>query len=224
MGLGTPLTHVLFLLFIVLVTSQATFTFPRNTTSHVLSDRGPDSWSYRIPSHVQNGTGQARFNISTPGKTLDTESLLKLDAPQLSLINASVFDWWSFDAVSDTNPRESLVVTFFTSSAAAFPFLDSTESSVLIAYLWASFDNGTVFADFVPATMATVAGGGGARTPSSGEWSSTGFRWAALKDDLSQYEIVVGSEKMQVEGRFTLNSVRDSPSLKKIVDACRVSC
>lgn len=165
------------------------------------------SWSYRIPSDVQNGTSKARFNISTPGSTLSTVALLALDSPQLSSINASVFDWWYFDVVSDTDPRESLVVTFFTSSAAAFPFLNPNETSVLIAYIWASFANGSVFADYVPATIATVAGGDSSQSPSSGIWSSTGLSWTALQDDLSQYEIVVASEKMQVEGRFFLTSV-----------------
>lgn len=166
-----------------------------------------NSWSYRIPDDVQNGTSQARFNISTPGSALSTEALLALDSPQINSINSSVFDWWYFDAVSDTDPRESLVVTLFTSSAAAFPFLSPNESSVLIAYIWASFANGSVFAEYVPATVATVSGGDEAPNPSSGVWSSTGFSWAALKDDLSEYELVVSSEEMQVKGRFSLISV-----------------
>lgn len=78
---------------------------------------------------------------------------------------------------------------------------------MLIAYLWASFANGSVFADFAPATAATVAGGESSGNPSLGEWSATGFNWTALEDDLSRYEIVVASEKLQVEGRFALSSV-----------------
>lgn len=177
------------------------------TKSHLARAEDSDDWYYRIPSAVQNGTSQARFNISTPGSTLSAEALLALDSPQLSSINASVFDWWYFDAVSDTDPRESLVVTLFTSSAAAFPSLSPDESSVLIAYVWASFANGSMFAEYVPATVATVSGGDEAPNPSSGVWSSTGFSWTALKVDLSQYEIVVSSKEMQVEGRFSLTSV-----------------
>lgn len=158
---------------------------------------------YCIPHSVQNGTSHARFNIQTTRASLSAETLLSLDGPQVDRINASVFDWWYFDVVSDTDPRESLVVTFFTSSAAAFPFLAANESSILIAYLWASFANGTVVADFVPATAATVAVG----NPSSGQWSSTGFSWAAHKANFSQYEINIASEKMQVNGKFRLSSV-----------------
>ncbi|KAJ5092646.1 hypothetical protein NUU61_007516, partial [Penicillium alfredii] len=162
----------------------------------------PRSWTYGIPSDAQNRTSIARFNLQV-SNTLSTEDRLSLDAPQVDVINGSVFDWWYFDAVSDTNSRESLVVTFFTSSAVAFPFLDATESSIFIAYLWASFTNGSTFAAFVPATVATVSGRHGARTPSSGQWASTGFSWTAPKEDLSQYEVRIASGKMQVEGRFT---------------------
>jgi hypothetical protein len=164
------------------------------------------SWNYAIPSHVQNGVARARFDISTTGSKLDTGALLTLDSPQISLINSSVFDWWYFDVVSESDPRESLTVTFFTSTAAAFPWLPSNESSVLIAYLWASFTNGTVFEEYVPATIATVAGGENASSPSSGSWSSTGLSWAASQDDLSEYEVIISSKQMQVEGRFSLNS------------------
>ncbi|KAJ5283089.1 hypothetical protein N7497_001745 [Penicillium chrysogenum] len=164
------------------------------------------SGSYQIPSAVQNGTSKARFDIPTPETTLDIETLFRLDAPQIDPINGSVYDWWYFDAVSETNPDDSLVVTFFSSSAEAFPFLDANETSVLNVWLWASFANGTVFADSVPATVATVTGPDAAGTNSSGEWSSTGFSWAALTENLSQYEITIASEKLQVEGRLTLTS------------------
>lgn len=185
--------------------------FPRRydllTNVRLRADSDPRIWNHLISSRVQNGTSQVRFDISTPGAILTTDALLKLDSPQVTSINASVFDWWYFDAVSDTNPGDSFVVTFFTSSATAFPFLDSRESSILIAYLWASFANGTVFSEFLPATFATVAGGDGAAAPSMGNWSSAGFSWTAQKEDLSRYEINIASEKIQVEGRFTLSSV-----------------
>ncbi|KAJ5969214.1 hypothetical protein N7501_005462 [Penicillium viridicatum] len=164
------------------------------------------SRGYKIPSAVQTGTSKAQFEIPTPATTLDTETLFRLDAPQIDSINGSVFDWWYFDAVSELNPDDSLVVTFFSSSAEAFPFLDANETSVLNVWLWASFANGTIFADSVPATVATVTGADGAGTNSSGEWSFTGFSWAALAEDLSQYEIIIASQKLQVEGRLTLTS------------------
>ncbi|KAJ5683666.1 uncharacterized protein N7477_000011 [Penicillium maclennaniae] len=166
----------------------------------------PHDWKYLISSQVQNGTSQVRFDISTSEATLSSEALLKLDGPQVSSINASVFDWWYFDAVSESDPGDSIVVTFFTSSATAFPFLDPSGSSVLIAYLWASFANGTVFSEYIPATVATVAGGDSAKPPSSGNWGSTGFSWTALNEDLSEYEVVIASEEIQVEGPDTASA------------------
>ncbi|KAJ6113236.1 hypothetical protein N7523_006553 [Penicillium sp. IBT 18751x] len=166
----------------------------------------PHDWKYLISSQVQNGTSQVRFDISTPEATLSSEALLKLDGPQVSLINASVFDWWYFDTVSESDPGDSIVITFFTSSATAFPFLDPSGSSVLIAYLWASFTNGTVFSEYIPATVATVAGGDSAKPPSSGNWVSTGFSWTAPEEDLSEYEVVIASKEIQVEGRVTFSS------------------
>jgi hypothetical protein len=176
---------------------------------HLRASRYSRSGNYHIPSVVQNGTSKARFDIPTPKTTLDTETLFSLDAPQIDPINGSVFDWWYFDVVSETNPDDSLVVTFFTSSMEAFPFLDPNETSILSVWLWASFANGTVFEDSVPATVATVTGADG-RTNSSGNWSPTGFSWNALTANLSQYEVIVASEKLQVEGRLTLTSVSDS--------------
>jgi hypothetical protein len=123
---------------------------------------------YRIPSTVHKGASKAQFDIQLSALTLDIETLFSLDAPQLDSINASVFDWWYFDAVSDANPEDSLVVTFFSSSAAAFPFLHANQSSVLTAWIWASFTNGTVFADYAPATVATVTSTDGGHTNSAG--------------------------------------------------------
>lgn len=88
---------------------------------------------------------------------------------------------------------------------------------MLIAYIWASFTNGTVFADYVPATVATVSGGDRAPNPSSGVWSSTGFNWTALADDLSQYEVVVSSEKLQIDGKLSLTSVSWTGMVRRLV-------
>ncbi|KAJ5492502.1 Hydroxyneurosporene synthase [Penicillium expansum] len=201
------------LLLVCALLAQQTLAFPSQHRANekplpglLRAGRDSRSGSYKIPSAVQNGTSKAQFDISTPATTLNIESLFRLDAPQVDLINSSVFDWWYFDAVSETNPDDSLVVTFFSSSAEAFPFLNPNETSVLNVWLWASFANGTVFSNSVPATVATVTGADGAGTNSSGEWSSTGFSWAALTEDLSQYEIIISSEELQVEGRLTLTS------------------
>ncbi|CAI7645726.1 unnamed protein product [Penicillium discolor] len=170
------------LLLIYALLAQQALAFPSQHRAHekplpypLRTSRDTSSGSYKIPSAVQNGTSKAQFEIPTPATTLDMETLFRLDAPQIDSINGSVFDWWYFDAVSETNPDDSLVVTFFSSSAEAFAFLNANETSVLNVWLWASFTNGTIFADSAPATVAT-------------------------------YEIIIASEKLQVEGRLTLTS------------------
>ncbi|KAJ5787856.1 hypothetical protein N7457_002846 [Penicillium paradoxum] len=172
--------------------------------SHPHINKNPDHSIYQIPNTIQNKPSKVQFDIPTLGRYLNKQALWNLDAPQVNPLNGSVFDWWYFDAVSETNSNDSLVVTFFTSSFAAFPYLRKNESSVVTVWLWASFANGTVFGNYVPATVATVSGGYGVN--SSGEWSSTGFGWNAPADDLSKYEVVVASEKMQVKGKLTLTS------------------
>lgn len=167
--------------------------------------------TYRIPATVQNEPAHARFEVDTPGGVLGNQSRQSLDAPMLDLINSSVFDWWYFDAVSLKDPRESLVLTFFTATADAFPFLDSTEESVLIAYAWASFRNGSSWAGYIPATLATVDIGGNGEADgnvSSGLWKDTGFRWNSLIEDLSAYEVLVDSPELNVKGKLSFTSVR----------------
>jgi hypothetical protein len=168
--------------------------------------------TYRIPATVQNGPAHARFEVDTPGGKLGIQSRQSLDAPMLSSINSSVFDWWYFDAVSLDDPRESLVLTFFTSTADAFPFLDSTQESVLIAYAWASFRNGSSWSGYLPATLATVdiSGDGEAEADgnvSSGKWNDTGLQWNASKEDLSAYEVSVNSPELDVKGKLSFTSV-----------------
>ncbi|CAI7630281.1 unnamed protein product [Penicillium pancosmium] len=165
--------------------------------------------TYRIPATVQNEPTYVRFEVDTPGGILGIQSRQSLDAPMLDSINSSVFDWWYFDAVSLDDPRESLVLTFFTATADAFPFLDSTQESVLIAYAWASFRNGSSWAGYLPATLATVDIGGDGEADgkvSSGMWKHTGFRWDASKEDLSAYEISVDSPELDFKGTLSFTS------------------
>ncbi|KAJ5772475.1 Hydroxyneurosporene synthase [Penicillium odoratum] len=152
-------------------------------------------YTYKIPRGIQNGTANARFTIPTPNKTLNTTSRLILDTPRISKVTTTSFDWWYFDAVSTTTPAESLTITLFTSSSSAFPWLDSSESSVLISYLWAAFPNGSVFEEYLPATIATLSET--SNSSSSGLWSDTGFTWVA-GEELSPYRVTVESEEMGV--------------------------
>ncbi|RAH70213.1 uncharacterized protein BO66DRAFT_471520 [Aspergillus aculeatinus CBS 121060] len=63
---------------------------------------------------------------------------MMLSAPKLSAVNASAFEWWYFDAVAAHNPNLSAVITFFTSSPAAFPMAPRNGSSVVWSYVYVS--------------------------------------------------------------------------------------
>ncbi|KAJ5734946.1 uncharacterized protein N7483_000071 [Penicillium malachiteum] len=163
-------------------------------------------WKYEFPSPLENGSAQIHKSIQTPNKSLSTQTLLRLDRPQSSKITPSSFDWWYYDAVSSSDATESLTVTLFTSCANAFPWLDSSESSVLIAYIWISFANGSSFEGYVPATLATVSGGGLIGVASMGEWEGTGFSWVYIGDDFSDYEVIIESEEMDIYRTLKLTS------------------
>ncbi|EKD14352.1 hypothetical protein MBM_07582 [Drepanopeziza brunnea f. sp. 'multigermtubi' MB_m1] len=70
----------------------------------------------RIPSQVATGDIQA----------FSTSNQAGLDAPRLSAVNASSFNWWYFDAFSPDLDK-SLVVVFFTTLGSAFPFVPTSE-------------------------------------------------------------------------------------------------
>lgn len=185
--------------------------FPHTQSSKLPCSLKRTNWTYNIPRTIQNGTSTANLHIHTPNKLHTESALLSLEKPQISKVTSTSFDWWYFDAISSTNPHESLTVTLFSASATAFPWLDSTEDSVLIAYLWATFANGSSFADYVPATLASVSGEEAAAAAtaaaSAGQWKGTGFSWNAIGDNFENYEVIVQSQEMGVYGTFRLESV-----------------
>ncbi|KAJ7449423.1 hypothetical protein B0H11DRAFT_2202098 [Mycena galericulata] len=129
---------------------------------------------YQIPPSIQNESSTAQF----------TSSAFGIDAPKVSPINASSFDWWYFDVVSKepTSALASVVVTFFTSSAAAFPLLSSVSpksDSTLSAYIWVTFPNGTLWSGIANGEEnATVTSDSDYTT---GVWHGTGFSWVGSK-------------------------------------------
>ncbi|PKX96163.1 uncharacterized protein P174DRAFT_483410 [Aspergillus novofumigatus IBT 16806] len=104
------------------------------------------------------------YNITIPSAPSPNLSLATFTTPRPSFhpINTTVFDWWYFDAVSSSNPNVSVVITLFTSTPTAFPFLpsnsnsNSSTDSVLLSYIWVSFPNGTSYATYADAYTATV--------------------------------------------------------------------
>ncbi|GKZ24344.1 hypothetical protein AbraIFM66951_011125 [Aspergillus brasiliensis] len=166
--------------FIPLLTA---ITLTTTTTAQYLKDINPNPVDY--PVHVD----------FVPDSTF----LSDLEAPKLSEVNTTVFEWWYFDAVSSTNPNTSLVLTFFTTTATAFPVLPPDSSSVLLTYVWATLPNGTTVSGNAVPVDASVMGD---RDVNSGGWEGTGG-WSG-KD--SWYEAWVGWVGGRLNGSLRLSN------------------
>ncbi|KAJ7154160.1 hypothetical protein C8R46DRAFT_1297866 [Mycena filopes] len=165
----------------------------RALLSTLLLATGTSAKVYNIPAAVSSGGSSALF------KSTGTA----LDAPKVHPINGSSFDWWYFDVVS-TDPAvalASVVVVFYTSAGAAFPFL-SPSDSITRVQLSVSFPNGTQFTTVVDAEAgATVVSDGNV---SSGNWTGTGFSWGHSG---ASYTVVIDAPQVGVQGSISFNSV-----------------
>jgi hypothetical protein len=146
-----------------------------------------------VPAAVQNGSSQAQWVSSAGG----------LDAPKVTPINATAYDWWYFDAVS-VDAKTSVVVVFYTTSSPAFlSLLDNT--TITLVTLSIQFANGTSYGASLPATSATIQTVG---QGTNGWFRGSGASWTG-RPDLSQYIISVDAPSAGIRGTFELNSVRD---------------
>lgn len=120
-----------------------------------------------------------------------------LDAPQLSAINSSSFDWWYFDVVS-ADLKTSLCIVFYTSLPTAFPFLPLDD--VLQVGVYASFPNGTTTSAALNASEAYVVS---YEEGSSGLFAGTGASWIGSGND-GVYSVQVDSPENGICGTFQL--------------------
>jgi hypothetical protein len=154
-------------------------------------------YNITIPSAPSPNLSLASF--TTPSTLLST-----LSKPKVHPINATVFDWWYFDAVSSSNPNVSVVITLFTSTPTAFPFLPSSRTdSVLLSYIWISFPNGTTYARYADASTATVDAVCGV---TQGIWHDSGVSFTGSEE--GEYEILIQGGALGVTGSMRLSSVR----------------
>jgi hypothetical protein len=129
-----------------------------------------------------------------------TSSYYGLDAPQLSAVNSTSFDWWYFDAVS-TDLKSSLVIVFYTALVSAFPFLP-VSTDVTTVGIYVGFPNGTTSSTYLNAEDAIVKP---SQQGSSGVYQGTGASWTGTGDD-SEYIVTIDSSATGICGTFTLKS------------------
>ncbi|CAK5271748.1 unnamed protein product [Mycena citricolor] len=146
----------------------------------------------QISSLAQDAPSVARFTSESSG----------LDAPMVSSINGSSFDWWYFDVVSteDAQPNSSVVVTFFTSSQAAFPLLGpAPNGNVLPVYLWVNYPDGTEQTIITYATGAAVSAEG---DHANGVWEGTGFSFTGIGKG-GKYVVEIDAPELGVKGSIS---------------------
>ncbi|PWY75934.1 hypothetical protein BO83DRAFT_387922 [Aspergillus eucalypticola CBS 122712] len=141
----------------------------------------------------------------------DSTHLADLESPKLSEVNTTVFEWWYFDAVSSTNPNASIVLTFFTTTATAFPAVPQNLSSVLLTYVWATLPNGTTVSQNIVPIDASVMGDRELAPPllpcSTPQQTNRalglgeGLGWVSMvPDSHAMVDLVVDGEKVQFMG------------------------
>jgi hypothetical protein len=156
---------------------------------------------YTIPSIPATVPSSVQFNSSTKA----------LDGPHVFPVNATTWGWWYFDAVSDDQAYQ-LVVVFYTASASGFAFLPQTQNQLPVQ-ITVGIPGSPNFApdglqnQWAYATQAEVeTEGQGAR----GHWDGTGFSFEGRRD-LSRYVIKVDAPNMGtnggIKGRVTFTSV-----------------
>jgi hypothetical protein len=126
---------------------------------------------------------------------------LRSRRPKVAPINATVFDWWYFDAVSpDLN--SSLVVIFFTATNNSFP-VPLYQGDLVPVVLSGSFPNQTLFNIVLNAEQAVITTVGGG---SNGVFEGTNTSWTGNPDN-SVYVVAINAPEVGVNGSFTLNAV-----------------
>ncbi|KAI9046947.1 hypothetical protein LZ554_009022 [Drepanopeziza brunnea f. sp. 'monogermtubi'] len=144
----------------------------------------------RIPSQVATGDIQAFFTSSQAG----------LDAPHLSAVNASSFNWWYFDVFSPDLDK-SLVIVFFTTLGSAFPFVPTSEVVTQVG-IYATFPNGTFAGKYLDAAEAVITTDGNG---ASGDFVGSGAKFQGAPD-LSTYSISADSPANGIVGTFHLKA------------------
>jgi hypothetical protein len=163
------------------------------------------SQTYSIPNEVFSGPVNAEFeSVSRKGAhALDGQKILPRP-------NDTSFEWWYFDVVSTTSANESVTVIFFETTPDGFPYVD--DNTYISAYIFASFEDGTLFS--APAVAAPADHGKGAivETDGSGydgsvkgDWIGTGlsFKSSCLK----KYTISLNNQEIGAHGTIQFDSV-----------------
>lgn len=170
-------------------------------------------WVLSLLSLIAQGVYSQCFNNSLtfspalyagPSEVQFTSCASGADSPRVYPINATTFDWWYFDAVSDDG-TQALTVIFFTSSYIGFSFDLASTVDPLNVWVFANTGPGSALSFPVVATSVAVdTVGNGA----SGNWTGSGISFVGAPD-LSTYTVTFDQMllNLAIEGTFTLSTV-----------------
>ncbi|PVH97389.1 hypothetical protein DM02DRAFT_730602, partial [Periconia macrospinosa] len=136
-----------------------------------------------------------------PSEVQFTSCASGADGPRVFPINATTFDWWYFDAVSEDETK-ALTIIFFTSSFIGFSFDLLSAINPLNVWIFANFGNGPPLSFPVAANQVTVnTNGDGA----SGKWTGSGMKFDGALD-LSTYVVDLDNPLLGLKGKLSLKS------------------
>jgi len=138
-------------------------------------------------------------DIPFQGKTSAefTSGPLNFEAPHLSAVNGSSFQWWWFDVLTTSTNVSALNIIFFDAANAAFPLTEEPDN-ILSVWISGYNANGTQFAYSIPVTNASVTWGKQGKLDLGdgvfGSWQSPDINATfSAPDGLGYFDITIDS-------------------------------
>ncbi|CAI6335577.1 unnamed protein product [Periconia digitata] len=161
-----------------------------------------------VPSTIPEGPSEVTFTSSEYG----------LDAPKVSPLNRTTYDWWYFDVVSDGKCNNgsdtglsAMTIVFHTAGGPeAFPPLAylyrQNFTSANLVQISTTFANGTTFTALLNATEAYFMpiGNGVSSIFDAGDAGGGAFSGTA---DLSHYTLNINAPRFGVNGSIVFDSI-----------------
>ncbi|KAI0470591.1 hypothetical protein GGR56DRAFT_135789 [Xylariaceae sp. FL0804] len=125
-----------------------------------------------------------------------------LDAPKVRPVNASSWDWWYFEAVSDDQTHFT-AVSFLAAPETGFaPSHFPADAMLATSVALSAPELPDYYIQVLPADRAVVASRG---QSASGVWEGTGTRFAGA-DDVSEYRVDLDVPEIALSGYIILKS------------------
>ena len=160
--------------------------------------------TYVVPPSPFSGPSTAQFSYTGQN----------LEAPQVSPINSTSFEWWYFDGVSspdpDTGNQSSVVIVFYTATPGGFDLLagpDDEDLSVTLVDLTINYAIGTRFAIGLNESQATFVSFETCLGQGLDAYYDGSNAFFHINHDLTQASVHIAAPEQGVVGTFHLHSI-----------------